>query len=165
MSLLIIAGTIIVGALIAVGTWIILRDTDQESVLLVAEKPQTDHVQIREAPVDGRCAYWDEEHNDEEPLPITLEPSKIKNINGKPGYYVDLSTGDVYSPCLDKEHEGEVEVDRIDAETLRAEQMSTTIQDIADAADSQLQAMAQIMPYAAGVMIFLLIAIIVIVMR
>lgn len=163
MSILIIVGTVAFGAVVSAGAYFLMRDTSSEKVTLIADKPQSGNVKIRDCPVEDNVAYWDEESNDKEPIPIVLDASKMRIVDGNPGYYVAMDHGDVYVPDFSQEED--VKAERIDAYILREEQRSTTIQDIADAADSNLQAMAKMMPYAAGIIIFLLIAVIVIVMR
>lgn len=164
VSLMIIVGLVVVGGLVAFIAFYAMRGDGARTVTLIADFPEENRVETRECVVEDRCALWETE-DDEDPLPIRLDPSKARMVDGQPGYYVCMDHGDVYVPDFSDAETWDVPADRIDARILRNEQMSTTIQDIADAADSRLQAMAKLMPWAAGVTIFLLIAIIVIVMR
>lgn len=140
----------------------------ENTVLIVGHRPSSGPDEIRRCPVQGTRAQWDVE-GEPEPLPITLSEDKQRPIetgNGQEiGYYANLETGDVYIPDFSNIVNEDPSVDRIDAERLQAEQRSTTIQDWADAADSNLQLWAQMAPWFAGITITLLIAVIVITLR
>jgi hypothetical protein len=153
---------------------------DSETVKILGMRPgTTDEVRDCEVTVGNSgqaIALWNEKHNDEEPLPILLDESKKRFVNGEPYWLANVSQGwvvdweihdneggQVFNPDLPDDPEPIGQVSYISAQTLRAEQMSTTIQDIADATTDRL--METVGPWALGAIIALLLFLTVVTLR
>lgn len=163
----IIGGTVVVGCLMV--WWIVQRGSGPTgpSVTIVGDHPSANHAQIRELTPEGKQVEWEFEDDDEEPLPIVIDDSKARATEGGALYYVNLETGDVYlpdwndlrDPNTNKQYstpESEPGIDRIDAWTLREEQNSDTIEKIHRRQDDAFMAWVKMAPWAAGVIICLL---------
>jgi len=134
---------------------------DEETVKILLVHPETTD-KLVDCPVEpgdsgSMIAYRDEPHNNDEPLPIVLDESKKRIVNDEPYYWVEARNGYVFDVSFsDPEVESGNEAQYIDAQTLRAEQMSTTIQDIADAAKKK-EWIETLIPWGFGTVIVLLI--------